>query len=193
MHRKTTNDQNRKKKYLKLETKDFINNTTQTNNIYKTMKNLKFILMLAIAALTFTACGSDDNPEQQDQNAVAGTYEGSTETSFQYMETPMTLEGEKIVILPTGENLVRVELTSSRFGVAVFENVHITKGNGYYIGAETVGSITMAEHGREPKTYDAILDELRINPDKKALVATIFIPGVMGGTEINFFTYAGRE
>lgn len=118
------------------------------------------------------------------KRVVAGTYAGHTAASFQYVQTPMYANDQRVsVSLGDGDTLT-VTLASTTWGTFTARNASVTEANGTYtITGEGQVQMPSMRPGGTPNTYPFSLTATT-NAARTDYTFTWTVPAVMGGVTL---------
>lgn len=147
--------------------------------------NLKNLTLMAIAAIFFAACESEEKTKTETAIDITGTYEGYTLASFSYSPNPIATDNETIKISKNSDGTVAVDFKSTQWGDFNIPSAKITeKDEACIINGQ--GKTIMGMSADSKKEYECTLVGAIDKKNDKAGF-TFNVPAVMGGLDIEFY------
>lgn len=149
------------------------------------MKKTLLSLLTMVSILVFSSCSSEDEPTiVNNAQAIAGTYNGYTNSSSQYF-SGMIAENQSVTIIANEDGTATVTFNSSSTGNVTINNATVTPtAEGYAIAG--TGESVIAGHGDgAAKSYECNLSG-KIGSAKDDANLEFTLPSVMNGMKINF-------
>ena len=149
------------------------------------VKSFMAMLLAAASAVCFTACDDDDDDNSvENSTAVSGTYGDYSLANAKYFSNMYTKEsGSAVTVVKVAENTVNVTFESATWGTWSIAEATVSKSGDVYT-IEGTGTVEMASHGSEAKSYDATLVA---TVNGASTVFNFTAEAVMGGTTVSVY------